>query len=95
MTLDSIPKDMIYQTPTSLLYSLEGMDNLEWEKMLKLQSADGSFLTSPSSTAYVFMHTKDEKCFDFIQNTVKNCNGGGNSYFHFRLIFYQFHNYIK
>ncbi|KAG6405342.1 hypothetical protein SASPL_132931 [Salvia splendens] len=74
--LKKIPKDMIYQTPTSLLYSLEGIGDLEWENMLKLQSADGSFLTSPSSTAYVFMHTKDQKCFDFIQNAVKNCNGG-------------------
>ncbi|XP_047983355.1 copalyl diphosphate synthase 2, chloroplastic-like [Salvia hispanica] len=74
--LKKIPKDMMYQMPTSLLYSLEGMGDLEWEKMLKLQSADGSFLTSPSSTAYVFMHTKDLKCFDFIQNAVNNCNGG-------------------
>ncbi|XP_042008580.1 copalyl diphosphate synthase 2, chloroplastic-like isoform X2 [Salvia splendens] len=78
--LKKIPKDMIYQTPTSLLYSLEGIGDLEWENMLKLQSADGSFLTSPSSTAYVFMHTKDQKCFDFIQNAVKNCNGAPHTY---------------
>ncbi|KAL1536399.1 Gly-Xaa carboxypeptidase [Salvia divinorum] len=74
--LKKVPKDMIYQTPTSLLYSLEGLGDLEWEMILKLQSGHRSFLTSPSSTAYVFMHTKDEKCFDLIQNAVKNCNGG-------------------
>lgn len=72
-----IPKDLIYKLPTTLLFSLEGLENLEWEWILKLQSADGSFLTSPSSTAVAFMHTKDEKCFKFIENAVKNCNGGG------------------
>nr|AZB50382.1 terpene synthase 1 [Nepeta racemosa] len=74
--LKKIPKDFIYQLPTTLLFSLEGQENLDWEKILKLQSADGSFLTSPSSTAAVFMHTKDEKCLKFIENAVKNCDGG-------------------
>nr|AZB50384.1 terpene synthase 1 [Salvia yangii] len=74
--LKKIPKDMIYQTPTTLLFSLEGQGDLEWEKILKLQSGDGSFLTSPSSTAHVFVQTKDEKCLKFIENAVKNCSGG-------------------
>lgn len=76
-----MPKGLIYELPTTLLFSLEGLENLEWERMLKLQSADGSFLTSPSSTAFAFMHTKDEKCFKFIENAVKNCNGGGKEEF--------------
>ncbi|KAL1532385.1 Gly-Xaa carboxypeptidase [Salvia divinorum] len=74
--LKKIPKGMIYQTPTTLLFSLEGLGDQDWEKILKLQSGDGSFLTSPSSTAYVFMQTKDEKCLKFVENAVKNCNGG-------------------
>nr|AEZ55684.1 copalyl diphosphate synthase 2 [Salvia miltiorrhiza] len=74
--LKKIPKDMIYQTPTTLLFSLEGLGDLEWERILQLQSGDGSFLTSPSSTAHAFMQTKDEKCLKFIDNAVKNCNGG-------------------
>lgn len=68
---------MIYKLPTTLLFSLEGQGDLDWEKILKLQSSDGSFLTSPSSTASVFMRTKDEKCLKFIENAVKNCGGGG------------------
>ncbi|PIN17550.1 Copal-8-ol diphosphate hydratase [Handroanthus impetiginosus] len=56
--------------------SLEGLENLDWQKLLKLQAVDGSFLTSPSSTAFAFMETKDEKCFEFIKNTVEKFNGG-------------------
>ncbi|XP_057799339.1 copalyl diphosphate synthase 2, chloroplastic-like [Salvia miltiorrhiza] len=74
--LKKIPKEMIYQTPTTLLFSLEGLGDLEWERILQLQSGDGSFLTSPSSTAHAFMQTKDAKCLKFIDNAVKNCNGG-------------------
>nr|AZB50383.1 terpene synthase 1 [Origanum majorana] len=74
--LSKIPKDLIYKLPTTLLFSLEGQGELDWEKILKLQSSDGSFLTSPSSTASVFMRTKDEKCLKFIENAVKNCGGG-------------------
>ncbi|KAL1552551.1 Gly-Xaa carboxypeptidase [Salvia divinorum] len=65
--LKKIPKDLIHQKATSLLYSLEGMGDLEWEKMLKLQFVDGSFLFSPASTACVFMHTNDRKCLKFIE----------------------------
>nr|AFU61897.1 labd-13-en-8-ol diphosphate synthase [Salvia sclarea] len=74
--LKEIPKDLVYQMPTNLLYSLEGLGDLEWERLLKLQSGNGSFLTSPSSTAAVLMHTKDEKCLKYIENALKNCDGG-------------------
>nr|A0A1X9IRQ7.2 RecName: Full=Copalyl diphosphate synthase 1, chloroplastic; Short=IrCPS1; AltName: Full=Terpene synthase 3; Short=IrTPS3; Flags: Precursor [Isodon rubescens] len=74
--LNRIPMEMMHKVPTSLLFSLEGLENLEWERLLKLQSADGSFLTSPSSTAFAFMQTKDEKCYQFIKNTVETFNGG-------------------
>nr|QEH04693.1 plastid copalyl diphosphate synthase [Salvia sclarea] len=74
--LKRIPLEIMHKMPTSLLFSLEGLENLDWEKLLKLQSADGSFLTSPSSTAYAFMQTKDEKCYQFIKNAVDTFNGG-------------------
>nr|QMW69083.1 terpene synthase 6 [Callicarpa americana] len=74
--LKRIPMEMMHKVPTSLLFSLEGLENLDWEKLLKLQSPDGSFLTSPSSTAFAFMETKDENCFKFIKNTVETFNGG-------------------
>nr|AHW04046.1 diterpene synthase TPS1 [Plectranthus barbatus] len=71
-----IPLEMMHKVPTSLLFSLEGLENLEWDKLLKLQSADGSFLTSPSSTAFAFMQTRDPKCYQFIKNTIQTFNGG-------------------
>ncbi|XP_042004603.1 copalyl diphosphate synthase CPS1, chloroplastic-like [Salvia splendens] len=74
--LKRIPLEIMHKMPTSLLFSLEGLENLDWDKLLKLQSADGSFLTSPSSTAFAFMQTKDPKCYNFIKNTVDTFNGG-------------------
>lgn len=76
--LKRIPMEVVHKVATSLLFSLEGLENLEWEKLLKLQSPDGSFLTSPSSTAFAFIHTKDSKCFDFINNIVRTFKGGGS-----------------
>lgn len=73
-----IPKEIMHRMPTTLLHSLEGMDGLDWEKLLKLQSKDGSFLFSPSSTAYALMQTKDLNCFNYLNNIVQRFNGGGN-----------------
>ncbi|KAI3473001.1 hypothetical protein Pfo_030084 [Paulownia fortunei] len=71
-----IPMELMHKVPTSLLFSLEGLEDLDWEKLLKLQASDGSFLTSPSSTAFAFMETKDENCLKFIKNTVEKFKGG-------------------
>ncbi|XP_058073719.1 ent-copalyl diphosphate synthase 1 [Magnolia sinica] len=74
--LKRIPKEIMHKVPTTLLHSLEGMHDLDWEKLLKLQSADGSFLFSPSSTAFALKQTKDEKCLKYLQKAVENFNGG-------------------
>ncbi|XP_070048281.1 copal-8-ol diphosphate hydratase, chloroplastic-like isoform X2 [Nicotiana tomentosiformis] len=71
-----IPKDIIHTIPTTVLFSLEGLRDLDWQRLLKLQMQDGSFLTSPASTAIAFMETNDEKCLGFLQNVVEKCNGG-------------------
>ncbi|KAM3270793.1 hypothetical protein P3S67_028995 [Capsicum chacoense] len=71
-----IPKDVIHTIPTTMLFSLEGLRNLDWPRLLKLQMEDGSFLTCPSSTAIAFMETNDDKCFKFLKNVVEKCNGG-------------------
>ncbi|KAH6796575.1 hypothetical protein C2S52_021129 [Perilla frutescens var. hirtella] len=47
--------------PRSLLFSLEGMEGFDWEKLLNIRF-EGSFLSSPSSTAYALHHTKDQAC---------------------------------
>ncbi|XP_071716080.1 ent-copalyl diphosphate synthase 1-like [Rutidosis leptorrhynchoides] len=76
LKLTKIPKNIMHEVPTTLLHSLEGMADLNWEKLLKLQCKDGSFLFSPSSTAFALMQTKDEKCLQYLTNTVTKFNGG-------------------
>lgn len=76
LKLKKIPKDIMHRVPTTLLFSLEGMPGLDWEMLLNLQFQDGSFLFSPSSTAYALMHTKDEKCLTYLNKVVERFNGG-------------------
>ncbi|KAI7755485.1 hypothetical protein M8C21_031659 [Ambrosia artemisiifolia] len=76
LKLTKIPMEVVHKVPTTLLHSLEGMPDLEWEKLLKLQCKDGSFLFSPSSTAFALMKTKDEKCLQYLTNIVTKFNGG-------------------
>lgn len=87
-----------------MLFSLEGLRNLDWPRLLKLQMEDGSFLTCPSSTAIAFMETNDDKCFKFLKNVVEKCNGGGTIFFLPKLIYtyyfffvraYYYHNNIS
>ncbi|KAI7728382.1 hypothetical protein M8C21_009459, partial [Ambrosia artemisiifolia] len=76
MKLAKIPKDIVHKIPTIMLYSLEGMKDLEWDKLLKLQSENGSFLFSPAATAFAFMQTKDQKCLAYLTNLVAKFQGG-------------------
>ncbi|KAJ0053550.1 hypothetical protein Pint_03319 [Pistacia integerrima] len=76
LKLTRIPKDTMHNVPTTLLHSLEGMQDLNWEKLLKLQFQDGSFLFSLSSTAYAFMQTKNENCLKFLTKVVQRFNTG-------------------
>lgn len=71
----------MHQVPTTLLHSLEGMEGLNWEKLLTLQSADGSFLFSPSSTAFALMQTKDANCLNYLSRAVTRFHGGGKQLF--------------
>ncbi|KAE9590442.1 putative ent-copalyl diphosphate synthase [Lupinus albus] len=66
----------MHKVPTTLLHSLEGMPNLDWKQLLKLQSQDGSFLFSPSSTAFAFSQTNDKKALQYLDKIVKRFNGG-------------------
>ncbi|KAJ6832458.1 ent-copalyl diphosphate synthase 1, chloroplastic [Iris pallida] len=76
LKLRKIPKEIMHEVPTTLLHSIEGMPGLDWKRLLKLQSADGSFLFSPSSTAYALGQTRDEKCFGYLQRAVEKFDGG-------------------
>nr|AKP96363.1 putative labda-7,13E-dienyl diphosphate synthase [Grindelia integrifolia] len=74
--LAKIPKKIFHKMPTILLYSLEGMNDLEWDKLLKLKSENGSFLCSPAATAFAFMETKDQDCLAYLTDLVAKFNGG-------------------
>ncbi|GFY98796.1 terpenoid cyclases/Protein prenyltransferases superfamily protein [Actinidia rufa] len=76
LKLRRIPKDIMHNVPTTLLHSLEGMAGLEWEKLLKLQSPDGSFLFSPSSTAFALIHTKDDHCLHYLTHSCPKIQWG-------------------
>nr|UNZ11787.1 ent-copalyl diphosphate synthase [Scutellaria barbata] len=76
LKLKRIPKDIMHQVPTTLLHSLEGMPELTWHKLLKLQCEDGSFLFSPSSTAFALHQTQDHNCLKYLTKYVHKFNGG-------------------
>ena len=57
---------------------MEGLEDLDMEKLLKLQCPDGSMFYSPASTAHVLTHTKDPNCLKYLNHLVDTFNGGGN-----------------
>ncbi|KAH9306411.1 hypothetical protein KI387_010815 [Taxus chinensis] len=64
---DAHLKKILEKRPTGILYHLEGVqDVVDWKNILDLQSKDGSFLGSPASTTCVYLHTRDQKCLDFL-----------------------------
>nr|A0A075FAK4.1 RecName: Full=Peregrinol diphosphate synthase CPS1, chloroplastic; AltName: Full=(+)-copalyl diphosphate synthase 1; Short=MvCPS1; Flags: Precursor [Marrubium vulgare]AIE77090.1 peregrinol diphosphate synthase [Marrubium vulgare] len=75
--LARIPKKMMEKETTSLMYAAEGVENLDWERLLKLRTPEnGSFLSSPAATVVAFMHTKDEDCLRYIKYLLNKFNGG-------------------
>ncbi|KAK3121517.1 hypothetical protein QOZ80_8BG0655080 [Eleusine coracana subsp. coracana] len=74
--LAKIPRDVLHAMPTTLLHSLEGMVDLDWEKLLKLRCLDGSFHCSPAATATAFKETGNTKCYEYLEGITKKFNGG-------------------
>nr|ADX42737.1 (E)-beta-farnesene synthase 1 [Pseudotsuga menziesii] len=71
--LANMSREEIHGVPSPLLYSLEGIEDMvDWERIMDVRSQDGSFLSSPASTACVFMHTGDIKCLEFLNNVLAN-----------------------
>ncbi|KAG6488057.1 bifunctional isopimaradiene synthase, chloroplastic-like [Zingiber officinale] len=69
--MSRIPVKVMHSVHTTLLYTLEALQEVvQWDEILKLQSADGSFLSSASSTAAVYMNTGDKKCLEFLQSVL-------------------------
>uniref|UniRef100_A0A0R0KJG0 Terpene synthase N-terminal domain-containing protein n=1 Tax=Glycine max TaxID=3847 RepID=A0A0R0KJG0_SOYBN len=61
-------------------------------ELLKLQSRDGSFLFSPSSTAYALMQTKDENAHKYPEKTVQTFNGGADLICKINCLFFDYSN---
>ncbi|CAI0448881.1 unnamed protein product [Linum tenue] len=76
LKLKKIPKEILHTVPTTLLHSLEGMGELDWGRLLKLQCEDGSFLFSPASTAYALSQTNDQKSLGYLSKIVHKFRGG-------------------
>ncbi|KAL5059579.1 hypothetical protein RYX36_031183 [Vicia faba] len=74
--LKKILREVLHKVPTTLLHSLEGMQDLDWNQLLRLQSQDGSFLFSPSSTAFAIMQTGDGDALNYLHKIVEKFNGG-------------------
>nr|ALI57121.1 copalyl diphosphate synthase [Scoparia dulcis] len=76
--IQRVPKELMHEIATCMLFNLEGLEDLglDWQKLLKLTAPKGSFLTSPASTAFAIINTKNEDCVAYIQNIVDKCNGG-------------------
>ncbi|KAM7497734.1 hypothetical protein LguiA_022148 [Lonicera macranthoides] len=81
--LSKIPKEVLHTEHTTLLFSAEGLEDLDMEKLLKLQCLDGSMLFSPASTAHILTHTKDPNCLKYLNHVVDRFNGG-DAFWHFK-----------
>ncbi|KAL3683263.1 hypothetical protein R1sor_001285 [Riccia sorocarpa] len=66
--LERVPLELLHSQPTTMLHNLEGIQslNIDWQGLLKFQADDGSICCSPSSTAVVYMHTRNPKCLSFL-----------------------------
>ncbi|KAH9309756.1 hypothetical protein KI387_037667, partial [Taxus chinensis] len=77
LKLKRIPMEYVHNFPSTLLHSLEGLrDQVDWTKLLKLQSDDGSFLFSPASTACALAQTSDMNCARYLDKITQKHNGG-------------------
>lgn len=71
--LKRISFDTIFEKCNTLLHSLEGIPAhaIDWDKILRLQDRTGSFLTSPSATAFVYMHTRNRHSLDYLNRILE------------------------
>lgn len=73
--LKLIPKNLIYKKLTTLSHSVEFLsDEIDKKEITKIQNSNGSFLNSPSATAFVYIKTGDRKSLRYIKETIKKFN---------------------
>ncbi|KAG0491507.1 hypothetical protein HPP92_004905 [Vanilla planifolia] len=69
--MSRIPLEMLHNVHTTLLFSLEGIQDLvQWDRIMKLQSQNGSFSDSPAATAAAYLNTGDKMCLEYLTYVV-------------------------
>ena len=85
-----IPTNTLHAIPTTYLYYLEGLQEIvDWEKIIQLQSTDGSFLSSPASTAAVLMRTANTKCLEFLNFVLMKFGNHGIIFFYENTLYFR------
>ncbi len=76
--LRQIPRDSLYLQPTTLTHSLEFLGNeIDSRQVHKLRERNGSYGNSPSATAHVLSHIRDEQAEAYLGRVVGvSLNGG-------------------
>uniref|UniRef100_A0A0E0CM94 Ent-kaurene synthase A n=1 Tax=Oryza meridionalis TaxID=40149 RepID=A0A0E0CM94_9ORYZ len=81
LKLAKIPREALHARPTTLLHSLEGMENLDWERLLQFKCPAGSLHSSPAASAYALSETGDKELLEYLETAINNFDGGdGMSY---------------
>lgn len=67
--LKKINGGLLFEKRTPLLHSLEGipLQAINWEKLMAYQGKDGSFQASCAVTAFVYLHTRNPLCLEYLQ----------------------------
>ena len=75
--LDKIDPSLWYKKCTTLPYSLEFLgEAVDMNRISALFSANGSVFNSPSTTAYVFSHTRNQHAFAYLKRTLSKTGNG-------------------
>nr|BAD42452.1 ent-CDP synthase [Oryza sativa Japonica Group] len=76
LKLAKIPREALHARPTTLLHSLEGMENLDWERLLQFKCPAGSLHSSPAASAYALSETGDKELLEYLETAINNFDGG-------------------
>ncbi|GLJ21154.1 hypothetical protein SUGI_0386970 [Cryptomeria japonica] len=85
--LKSIGIDHVNEYKPSMVFIIEGIRNIvDWDKVLRHESTDGSLFHSPSATACALMHTKKSICLMYLNSKLENLESGVPSVYPIKLI---------
>ncbi|XP_057822889.2 copalyl diphosphate synthase 1 isoform X2 [Cryptomeria japonica] len=75
--LKRIEIDQMNDYDQSLIFIVEGIRSMvDWNKVLRHQSKDGSLFHSPSATACALMHTRKSNCLMYLKSMLETLGSG-------------------